>query len=100
VQRGVEASGVYISFFAFGSPASRYGVSPGRRITEVDGQPTPDLDAFLKQVLGRADRASLRIKTVAWNGAIDMITLKLDRHYFPTYELRRVGGSWERRQLE
>jgi pro-apoptotic serine protease NMA111 len=100
VQRGVEASGVYISFFAFGSPASRYGVAPGRRITEVDGQATPDLDAFLKQVLGRADRSSLRIKTVAWNGATDMITLKLDRHYFPTYELRRVGGSWERRQLE
>ena len=100
VQRGVEPTGVYISFFAFGSPAARFGLAPGRRIVEVDGQATPDLDAFLKQVSGRADRSSLRIKTLAWNGAVDMITLKLDRHYFPTYELQRVGDDWERRQLE
>jgi S1-C subfamily serine protease len=100
VQRGVELTGVYVSFFAFGSPAARFGLAPGRRIVEVDGQATPDLDAFLKQVSGRADRSSLRIKTVAWNGAVEMITLKLDRHYFPTYELRRTGTEWERRQLE
>jgi S1-C subfamily serine protease len=100
VQRGVELSGVYISFFAFGSPAARFGLAPGRRIVEVDGQATPDLDAFLRRVSGRADRSSLRIKTVAWNNAVEMITLKLDRHYFPTYELRRVGSDWERRQLE
>ena len=99
-QRGIEPSGVYVAYFAYGSPASRHGLIPGRRIVEVDGQPTPDLDTFLKLVTGRADRTSLRIKTLALNGAPEMITLKLDRHYWPTYELRRVDDRWERVSLE
>ena len=103
-ERGVEPTGVYVSYYSFGSPAARYGLAPGRRIVEVDGHATPDLDAFLREVAGRADRSSLRIKTLAWNGAVDMITLKLDRHYFPAWELRRkgsgAGAGWERRQLE
>ena len=48
VQRGVGTGGVYVSFFNFGSPASRSGLYAGRRIVAVDGQPTPDLDAFVR----------------------------------------------------
>jgi S1-C subfamily serine protease len=99
-QRGIEPSGVYVAYFSYGSPASRSGLIPGRRIVEVDGQPTPDLDSFLKLATGRADRTSLRIKTLAINGAPEMITLKLDRHYWPAYELRRRGDLWERAPLE
>ena len=99
-QRGIGPVGVYVAYFAYGSPASRYGLVPGRRIVEVDGEPTPDLDAFLKQVTGRADRTSLRMKTLALNGAPEMITLKLDKHYWPAYELRRIDDSWERTSLE
>ena len=100
VQRGITPDGVYIAFYQFGSPASHYGLVPGRRIVEVDGQPTPDLDAFLRQVSGRADRSSLRIKTLDWNGAPEVITLKLDRHYWPAYELRRTAEGWQRDSLE
>jgi S1-C subfamily serine protease len=99
-QRGIEPSGVYVAYFSYGSPASRYGLVPGRRIVEVDGRATPDLDTFLKLVSGRADRSSLRIKTLALNGAPEMITLKLDRHYWPAYELRRHGDLWQRISLE
>ena len=70
------------------------------RIVEVDGKPTPDLDAFLALVSGKEDRASLRLKTVSWNNSVDVMTLKLDKTYWPTYELRRSGGGWERRALE
>jgi S1-C subfamily serine protease len=100
VQRGIAPYGVYVAFFQFGSPSSRYGLSPGRRIVEVDGQATPDLDAFLQQVKGRPDRSSLRIKTLGWNGAEEVITLKLDRRYWPSYELRRTTAGWERQSLE
>jgi S1-C subfamily serine protease len=99
-QRGIAPEGVYVAYFAFGSPATRYGLVPGRRIVAVDGEPTPDLDAFLKVVGGRADRTSVRIKTLSWNGQPEVITLKLDRHYWPTYELRRTDAGWERRALE
>jgi S1-C subfamily serine protease len=99
-QRGIPPVGVYVAFFQYGSPASRFGLVPGRRIVEVDGQLTPDLDAFLRQVSGRPDRSSLRIKTLSWNGAPEVITLKLDRRYWPAYELRRTANGWERQSLE
>jgi S1-C subfamily serine protease len=100
-QRGIAPHGVFVSFFFYGSPATHYGLYAGRRITEVDGQPTADLDAFLRAVSGKPDRASLRLKTVSWNGQTDVITLKLDKHYWPAYELdRRKDGSWTRTALD
>lgn len=99
-QRGIPPDGVYVAYYDYGSPASRYGLIPGRRIVEVDGQPTHDLDAFLRQVQGRPDRSSLRIKCLSWNGAAEVITLKLDRHYWPAYELTRTDAGWERHSLE
>ena len=48
VQRGVGSGGVYVSFFNFGSPASRSGLFAGRRIVALDGEPTPDLEAFVR----------------------------------------------------
>jgi S1-C subfamily serine protease len=99
-QRGIPPEGVYVGYFAYGSPATRYGLFPGRRIVEVDGIPTPDLDAFLKVVSGRPDRAAIRLRTITWNNAPEVITLKLDRHYWPTYELNRTPEGWVRRDLE
>jgi pro-apoptotic serine protease NMA111 len=101
VQRGIPPVGVYVGYFSYGSPATRYGLYPGRRIVEVDGLPTPDLDTFLKTVTGRPDRSSVRLKTITWNNAPEVITLKLDRHYWPAYELTRTAeGGWVRRALE
>jgi len=99
-QRGIEPGGVFIAFFMYGSPASRYKLWAGRRITEVDGVPVPDLDAFIRAVSGRPDHSSLRLKTVAWNDAAEVITLRLDRHYWPAYELRRSEDGWQRVPLE
>jgi pro-apoptotic serine protease NMA111 len=99
-QRGIPPVGVYVGYFAYGSPATRYGLYPGRRIIEVDGVPTPDLDAFLAAVRGRPDRSSVRLKTITWNNAPEVITLKLDEHYWPTYELLQTPAGWERRSLQ
>ncbi|MEP6885547.1 MAG: trypsin-like peptidase domain-containing protein, partial [Gammaproteobacteria bacterium] len=100
-QRGIAPYGVFVSFFFYGSPATHYGLYAGRRITEVDGQPTADLDAFIRAVSDKSDRASLRLKTVAWNGQTDVITLKLDKHYWPAYEIeRQKDGSWSRTALD
>ena len=100
-QRGIAPNGVFVSYFFYGSPATHYGLYAGRRITEVDGQPIADLDAFIKAVRGKPDRASLRLKTISWNGQTDVITLKLDKHYWPAYELdRQKDGNWTRTALD
>jgi pro-apoptotic serine protease NMA111 len=99
-QRGIPPVGVFVAYFAYGSPATRYQLYAGRRIVEVDGRPTPDLDAFIAAVQGRPDRSSVRLKTVTWNGSIDVTTLKLDRQYWPTYELRRTATGWQRRAID
>jgi S1-C subfamily serine protease len=99
-QRGMRPEGVYVAYFSYGSPATRYRLLPGRRIVEADGQPTPDLDAFLKVVAGRPDRSSIRLRTLTWNNSPEVITLKLDRHYWPTYEMRRTAAGWERHAID
>jgi S1-C subfamily serine protease len=95
-QRGIEPEGVFVAYFSYGSPSTRYKLFAGRRIVEVDGRPTADLDAFIAAVRDRPDRSALRLKTVTWNGTVDVITLKLDLHYWPSYELRRTSSGWER----
>lgn len=98
-QRGIEPYGVYVAFFSYGSPATRYGLFAGRRVVAVDDVPTPDLDAFVDAVADKAESASLRIKTVTWNDTEDVITLKLDNQYWPAYEVLRTPEGWVRRAL-
>jgi S1-C subfamily serine protease len=95
-QRGIESEGVYVAFFSYGSPATRYGLWAGRRVVEVDDTPTPDLQTFVDTVAGKQDQSSVRLKTVTWNGAIEVITLKLDNQYWPAYEIRRTDNGWRR----
>jgi len=96
VQRGIDPEGVYVAFFSYGSPATRYELWAGRRVVQVDDTPTPDLQAFVDLVATKQDQESVRITTVTWNGAVEVITLKLDNQYWPAYEIRRTETGWER----
>jgi S1-C subfamily serine protease len=95
-QRGIDPYGVYVAFYSYGSPATRYGLWAGRRVIEVDETPTPDLEAFIEVVSAKQDRESVRLKTVTWNDVVEVITLKLDNQYWPAYELRRTDDGWQR----
>ncbi len=99
-QRGIEPYGVYVAYYSYGSPATRYGLWAGRRIVEVDETPTPDLQAFVDVVTKKQDHASVRLKTVTWNGSVEVITMKLDNQYWPAYEIRRSeDNGWSRTEF-
>ncbi len=53
-----------------------------------------------RPIRGRPDRSPVRLKTVTWNGSVEVVTLKLDLRYWPTCELRRTPGGWERVALD
>ena len=101
-QRDMPAGGgVYASYRYFGSPSSRYDLSPTSHIVEVDSQPTPDLEAFLRCTRQKKDGEVLRIKYVDLEGRQRVTTLKLDLKYWPTFLLERdaASGEWERHML-
>jgi S1-C subfamily serine protease len=98
-QRGIDPSGVYVAYFSYGSPASRSGFAPGSRIVKVDGVPVKDLDSFIALVRSLPDGAYVRLTTVAWNDSTQIITMKLDRTYWPTWEIT-YNGDWHRIEIK
>ena len=95
-QYGIPPGGVYVSRHWYGSPSTRYRLDATSRIVAVDGQPVPDLDGLLEAVANKRDRDAVRLDTLDLDGKRDVITLKLDLEYWPTYELRRTDEGWER----
>ncbi len=98
-QRGIKPEGVYVAYFSYGSPSTRYGLWGGRRITAVDGKHIENLDSFIQAIENKQDRDSVRLKTVTWNNLVEVITLQLDHKYWPTYEVLFDGETWIRRPL-
>ena len=95
-QREIAPVGVYISFYSYGSPASRFGLRATRRIVEVDSTATLDLDSFLKAIAHKKTGDSVRIKAVGLDNQVHVDTLKIDQHYWPTFEFRLEDGVWTR----
>jgi S1-C subfamily serine protease len=95
-QYNIERTGVYVARHWFGAPSSRYRLEATSRIVEVDGQPVSGMDDFLALVDAKQDRQAVRLKTIDLDGRPTVLTLKLDLEFWPTYELRKQGGVWER----
>lgn len=96
-QYGVPAqSGVYVSRHWYGSPSTRYGLEATSRIVAVDGRKVADLDAFLAAVAGKGEGDAVRLETLDLDGKPDVITLKPDPEFWPTYSLRFEDGVWSR----
>ena len=90
---------VFISRWYHGSPAQRYGLYALNWVASVNGIPTPTLDAFVDATKALEDGAFVRLKLIALNARPKVLTVKLDLHYWPTWELRRTTdgtNEWER----
>ena len=63
------------------------------------GERTLPLDAFVDATKALEDGAFVRLKLIALNARPKVLTVKLDLHYWPTWELRRTTdgtNEWER----
>ncbi|MFT5451383.1 MAG: S1-C subfamily serine protease [Enterobacterales bacterium] len=95
---GINEPGVYVSRQNFGSPAQHFGIR-GQLITEVDEQPTPNLDSFIKAVKNKGDRDSVRLKVMDITGRAKLITLKLNNNYWPMAEVISSANGWIKVEL-
>ncbi len=99
-ERQLPLQGVYVSFYKFGSPASRAGLVANLRIIEIDEQPVTDMAAFAEAVAGRKHRQTVRLRVLNLNNQDQVLTLKLDNAYWPGYELRKQDGRWLRSDIK
>jgi len=97
-----EGHGVYVARWFYGSPANRYGLYSPQWIVEINGIPTPDLDAFLEVTKEIDDGEFVRVKTVHLTGKPRVLTLKQDLHYWPTWEVRRNPNTamWQYKTIK
>lgn len=97
-----EGHGVYIARWSHGSPSHRYGLYALQWIVEINGKPTPDLDAFVEVIRELEHGTFVRVKTVYLNGKPRVLTLKQDLHYWPLWELcfDLETAMWRRRVIK
>lgn len=92
--------GVFISAVAPGSPGQMYRLSQGSKIVEVDGVKTPSIDAFFAVVNAKPDGATVRIKLESLRGEPSVVTLTMNKTYWPATDISRVNGEWIRTVLD
>ncbi|XP_021604156.1 protease Do-like 7 [Manihot esculenta] len=97
-----EGHGVYVARWCHGSPAHRYSLYALQWIVEINGRPTPDLDAFIDVTKEIGHGEFVRVRTVHLNGKPRVLTLKQDLHYWPTWELRfdPITAMWSRQTIK
>ncbi|KAK8669564.1 hypothetical protein V6N13_106990 [Hibiscus sabdariffa] len=97
-----EGHGVYVARWCRGSPVHRYGLYALQWIVEVNGKPTPDLDAFVNVTKELEHGEFVRVRTIHLNSKPRVLTLKQDLHYWPTWELRfdPETALWHRRTIK
>ncbi|KAJ1734531.1 hypothetical protein LPJ61_001017 [Coemansia biformis] len=111
-------SSVYVSCTLYGSPANCHGLRPGMWITEIEGRPVRTMDDFVATLEDlRLDRVPcqhppsndseaaagpprdlqstqyMRITVVNKNEITKVLSLRVDNHYWPPWELVRDLGE-------
>ncbi|WP_440876981.1 trypsin-like peptidase domain-containing protein [Thalassotalea sp. PLHSN55] len=96
IQGNVSNTGVYVASYKYGSPATRYGLFAMQRIVEIDGKPITTTADFVATVKGKKHQSSVLVKTLDFNNHPRVITLRMDNHYWPFYELKYENGQWQK----
>ena len=89
-------TGVYVSCTLYGSPAS-VSLRPGIWVVEIQGRKVTDLDSFLEAIHAHEKEMKenpeddnsgyIRIKTISRIEVTKVVAIKLDPHYWSTWQL-------------
>ena len=88
-------SEVYCTTISNGSPGRFYAVGITNFITHVNEIPTRTLEEFLQVVKKVEDNTYVKLRIVTFDNIPMAQTLKVNYHYFPTAEFRKVDGEWK-----
>mmetsp|Transcript_5922 Transcript_5922/g.16926 ORF Transcript_5922/g.16926 Transcript_5922/m.16926 type:complete len:1162 (-) Transcript_5922:780-4265(-) len=94
--------GVFISRWHHGSPAHRYGLFGLHWLTEMDGQPIPDMEALVRVASALKDETFVRCVLVELHSAkMKVLSVKTDLRYWPCWELKMdpATAKWRRTVL-
>ncbi|MEM7098230.1 MAG: trypsin-like peptidase domain-containing protein [Pseudomonadota bacterium] len=97
-ERQLPTEGAYVSFYRYGSPASRAGLVASLTITEVNDQPIKDISDFVAAVRQQPNGV-VRIRAVHLNQNPALVTIRLDPRYWPAYQIEKKPGGWVREDL-
>ena len=95
-QRGLPAKGIYVSSTMRGSPANLDGLYRNRFITAVDGRPVSHLDDFLHYIDEKKQGEDTRLTLVDLNGNRNLVSVRPEYNFWPTFELVDKGSGWQR----
>lgn len=95
-QKGVDFPGVYIASTSEGSPALWDRLYRNRFVVAVEGQPVNNLDDLLEHVKSRKQDEITRLTIVSMSGRKRIVTVKPEYNFWPTFEITRADGDWQR----
>jgi pro-apoptotic serine protease NMA111 len=93
---GLPEEGVYVASRSAGSPANRNGLPSNVLITAVEGVPVRNLEQFLARVGERVEADTVHLGVLSLSGRRYAIAVRPDDHYWPTQEIQRMQGGWQR----
>ena len=95
-QKSVDFPGVYIADTEDGSPALWDGLYRNRFVVAMDGKPINNLDEFLQAANAKQQDEITRLTTISMSGRKNIVTVKPEYNFWPTFELRREESGWQR----
>ena len=99
-ERQLSQEGVYVSFYRFGSPASRSGLLANMRIVGINDQAITSIPDFINAVEALPDRANVRLRVIDLNDRPRVLKLETNYDYWPNSHLRLKEGEWQRTPLK
>ncbi len=98
--KGIDIPGVYISATESGSPAIVDHLYRNRFVTEVDGVAVKNLDEFLEKIRTKNQDEFTRLTVISLSGRRDIISVSPEFYFWPTFEISKMDGQWQRTEFE